>query len=89
MVETVTLLVDVAAAIFGLGSCRLLRGVHPHGLYNMERCGPHTHPGPFFAALNIAGQALAIACCLILASHLHNEFSYDMSQLKHERSSAW
>jgi putative ABC transport system permease protein len=38
-----------------------------------------------YAALNIAGLALGIACCLILGLYLWGELTYDRSNINHER----
>jgi putative ABC transport system permease protein len=38
-----------------------------------------------YAALNIAGLALAVGCCLILALYLRNELSYDRHSAKQQR----
>jgi putative ABC transport system permease protein len=38
-----------------------------------------------YAALNVAGLALAIACCLILGVYLRSELKYDQSHVDHER----
>jgi putative ABC transport system permease protein len=38
-----------------------------------------------YALLNVAGLALAIACCLILALYLRSELTYDQSHANHER----
>ena len=38
-----------------------------------------------YALLNIAGLALAIACCLILGVYLRSELNYDQSHVNHER----
>jgi putative ABC transport system permease protein len=38
-----------------------------------------------YAAINIAGLALGIACCLALGLFLYSELTYDRHHLKHER----
>jgi len=38
-----------------------------------------------YAALNIAGLALAVACCLIVALYLRSELGYDRHNVKYER----
>jgi putative ABC transport system permease protein len=38
-----------------------------------------------YALLNVAGLALAIACCLILGVYLRSELTYDQSHVNHER----
>ncbi len=38
-----------------------------------------------YAVLNVAGLALAIACCLILGLYLRSELTYDQSHVNHER----
>jgi putative ABC transport system permease protein len=38
-----------------------------------------------YALLNVAGLALAIACCLILGLYLRSELTYDQSHVNHER----
>src|SRR6187431_1572291 len=38
-----------------------------------------------YAAINIAGLALGIACCLILGLFLRNELTYDRHHAKHAR----
>jgi putative ABC transport system permease protein len=38
-----------------------------------------------YAAINIAGLGLAIACCIVLALYLKSELSYDRHNVLHER----
>ena len=38
-----------------------------------------------YAAINIAGLSLGIACCLILGLYLRSELTYDRYHLKHDR----
>ncbi len=38
-----------------------------------------------YAAINISGLSLGIACCIILGLFLHSEFTYDRYNLKHKR----
>lgn len=38
-----------------------------------------------YALINIAGLALAIACCLILGVYLRSELTYDQSHVNHKR----
>ena len=38
-----------------------------------------------YAAINLAGLSLAIACCLILGLYLRSELTYDRHHVNHER----
>ncbi|HEX5050025.1 MAG TPA: ABC transporter permease [Gammaproteobacteria bacterium] len=38
-----------------------------------------------YALINVAGLALAVACCLILGVYLRSELTYDQSHVNHER----
>jgi len=38
-----------------------------------------------YAAINIAGLSLGVACCLILGLFLRSEFTYDLHHLKHDQ----
>ncbi len=45
----------------------------------------HIYREKMYAAINIAGLAIAVACCLILGLWLRNELTYDQHNKKHKQ----
>ena len=43
------------------------------------------HRERLYALINIAGLALAFACCIVLGLYLRSELGYDRHHLNHER----